>query len=314
LISDFGFPPSDCDFGVTEETNANPLFRAAVVDCYNRSHKIKGAAHHTHQRFFLSSRHHHVSQSLLVSVSIIHDEGFFPFQWTHDCYYVFCCCFVGTTTSSFPHGEVIVLPLILSTLAVVSSLLTFGLLSFKGEDSKPTYGCIEYDLDNARKDQCFSLLLNDKTFWSDGVSDEWAPTIQTGAAFGILAVVMGIIAWAMLLSGTCLELKPRRLLIVRLLLLLATITGLLTLIAAAADVCELAKSGGTVNTGSKCDMKRFRLGYGGIAMMIGCGLHLLALVTTMGFKCASSAATAAVPPRQVEKQESAPDDAAENTA
>jgi hypothetical protein len=192
-------------------------------------------------------------------------------------------------------------------MAVVSSLLTFGLLSFLGKDDKPDYGCVEYDMNDERNKKCFPLLLNDETYWS-GVSDEWAQTVQTGAAFGILAVVLGIIAWAMLLSSTCLELQARRLWIIRLLLLLATVMGLLTLIAVAADVCDYALSG-NVAANSKCDTKRFRLGYGGIAMMIGSGLHLLALVATMGFiKCGSS--MAAVPPRQpmVEKQESAPMD------
>jgi hypothetical protein len=233
---------------------------------------------------------------------------------THDCY----CGLSNFYRSTFPHGQAVVLPLILSTMAVVSSLLTFGLLSFMGKDDNPTYGCLEYDLNNNRDKLCFPLLLNDETYWSDGVSDEWAQTIQTGAAFGILAIVLGIIAWAMLLSSTCLELKTCRLWLIRLLLLLATVMGLLTLIAAAADVCEYAlSSGGETAAGSKCDTKRFRLGHGGIAMMIGSGLHLLALVATMGFiKCGSSTAMAVPPRRQfmAEKQESAPMDAVEGTA
>jgi hypothetical protein len=208
------------------------------------------------------------------------------------------------------------LPIILTTMGVMSTLLTFGLWPLMGQDTTmPNYGCVEYNLAGERDHECFPLLLNDEKYWSDALTkdaDQWGATIQTGAVFGILATVMGVIAWGLLISSTCLEIKKLRLLVIRVLLLGSSIFALLTLTALAADVCEFVKQG---DVGS-CDVKRIRLDYGGLAMMAGLILHLIALLTTMGIGGPIMMGGGGGGARQpvIEKQESAPLDSMENTA
>jgi hypothetical protein len=220
--------------------------------------------------------------------------------------------------SSFPHGDAVILPIILTTMGVMSTLLTFGLWPLMGQDTTmPNYGCIEYNLAGSRDHECFPLLLNDEKYWSDSMAkdaDQWAATIQTGSVFGILSCVMGVIAWGLLISSTCLEIKKLRLLVIRVLLLGSSILALLTLTALAADVCDFIKQG---NVTGSCDVKRIRLDYGGLAMIAGFILHLIALLTTMGIggpiMMVGGGGGGARQP-VIEKQESAPMDSMENTA
>jgi len=205
---------------------------------------------------------------------------------------------------TFPHGDSVVLPLIFTSMAVVSTLMAFGLMPFMGKED-PEYGCVEYEMDNNRDSACFQLNLNHERFWSDTEGDDgWAYTVQIGAAFGIMACILGAVAWGMLLSATCLEIKQCRLMNIRAMLVFASAFALLTITAAAADACELALNGSGSDVG--CENKRFRMGHGAVAMIVGSVLHLMAAGTTMGFlgKMAAQA-----PPREtvpvVEKQESA---------
>lgn len=159
------------------------------------------------------------------------------------------------------------------------------------------YGCIEFEIGNQRDNQCFDLLLNDRSFWDDNQSDDWAAGIQAAAVFGIFACILGAVAWGLLVSATCLEIKPRRLMAIRLLLACASFFAFITIVAVSADVCELRAGD------SDCDRKGFRIGFGGAAMMAAFILHLFAVVATMGF--APSSTNSETHP-MIEKQESAP--------
>jgi hypothetical protein len=189
-------------------------------------------------------------------------------------------------------------------MASVSTLMAFGVMPFMGKED-PEYGCVEYEINYSRESECFQLRLNDERFWSDKEGkDGWAYSIQIGAVCGILACVMGAVAWGLLLSATCLEIKERRLMNIRVMLVGSAAFALLTMTAAAADACGVAMN--FVVDSPACENKRFRLGHGAVAMLAGSVLYLVATVSTIGFLESSAAQ---VPTRDtvplVDKQESA---------
>lgn len=182
-------------------------------------------------------------------------------------------------------------------MGLAATLMTFGLFPLTSNDDL-SYGCVEYEIQNQRSNQCFDLRLNHPMYWDENLVDDtkWAAGIQAAAVFGIFACILGVVAWGLLVSSTCLEIKPRRLMAIRILLGCASFFAFFTITAVSADVCDMAL--GDNNSNLDCDRRGFRIGFGGAAMMAAFVLHLFAVVATMSFDTASS--------EQLEKQESAP--------
>lgn len=173
----------------------------------------------------------------------------------------------ATHISTYPDGEISIVPQILSLMAAFSTIMAFDMVKF-GDTSTRYFMCKETGDDDA---VCFPLVLNDPSYYENSSDEGWASAIQAGALFGIVAAVTGCFALALLITSTCFSLKPRRILAIIILQAIACFFSIFSLIAGAANVCKGVP-------GDACDDKRGRLHEGALFMMAAFFLYIAAIV------------------------------------
>lgn len=159
-----------------------------------------------------------------------------------------------------------------------------------GEDdgSRRNFFCTEFTVDpdgsmEQRRTNCFALTLFSQNFWSDGDSTGWARSIQVGAVFGIFSVIQGFIAFVLLATASCFEIKGKHLMLLKFLQGSAAFFALMTLFSALVDVCKLSLGDNLSNL--DCKRNRTRVGPGMGFMIAAMCLHLTALGLTMTSFC-----------------------------
>jgi hypothetical protein len=132
--------------------------------------------------------------------------------------------------------------------------------------------CKEFD-DSGGTTECIALRLSDQKYYNQGDSG-WANAARVGAFFGIIAAIAGFFSFALLSTGTCFALKPRRLLVILVLQAVAAFFSMFSLVAGAVDICD---SGGR---GTGCDDKRARIDTGAGFMIAASFLFMGAIAAT----------------------------------
>jgi hypothetical protein len=123
-------------------------------------------------------------------------------------------------------------------MAAFSAIMAFPIFNVWVDDTPINFMCIEIKRNGAIGSACFSLYLNTEDFWDNEDTEGWANAVQTAAFFGIFAAAMGFMAFALLVTASCFELMPRKLLSILILQGVSALFSLLTLVAGAADGCE----------------------------------------------------------------------------
>jgi hypothetical protein len=91
-------------------------------------------------------------------------------------------------------------------------------------------------VDTGSSHKAFALRLTNPAYWEDDNDADWYWKLQLGAFFGILAVLVGIIALLVLLSASCFPLEATTLRKIALAHLAASFLSALTLTAFATDL------------------------------------------------------------------------------
>ena len=172
--------------------------------------------------------------------------------------------------STYPQGQVSIIPQLLTLLAAAASILVWPIFGYSLdfmciETSAGSSGSTSYD--------CYPLVLNDPTYWSGSDSKGWAAAIQAAAIFAIFAAILGFMSFSLLATATCFVLEPRTILAVIIIQSLAAFFAILTLIAGAADVCK--ESGITT-----CNREKFHVETGAGFEICAFLLYLAALGVT----------------------------------
>lgn len=176
--------------------------------------------------------------------------------------------------STYPHGDAIILPQLLTLMAVFSSLMAFPVLNWDGNYS---FMCVQPESNGETgSGVCFPLALNSQTFWQNDSAEGWAGAVQAGALFGIFAVSSGFFALSLLFTAICFRLKPRRILSVLILQAVAAFFSIFTLVAGAADACEYAGI-------SDCSKSKSRMATGASFMLFAFFIYIAAGAVTALF-------------------------------
>ena len=177
-------------------------------------------------------------------------------------------------------GDSVILPQILSLMALVATLQAFDVTSW---NYQPEFMCKVFDSDYASSVGapaiCFPLLLSGKEYinFPDDDAKGWAAAIQAAAMLGISACLCGAVAFFLLMSATCFALRPLRLVIIRGLIVAAALCSLLTLIAALADVCKAAPDD---DDDVGCSTDGVLMEEGALSMIAGFILHFVSCLST----------------------------------
>lgn len=171
--------------------------------------------------------------------------------------------------STYPQGEVSIVPQILSLMAILSTLLAFPVFDRDDND----FMCIKVKSNGFESSDCFPLYLNTEAFWDDERSEGWAGAIRTAALFGIVAGVLGFVSFSLLLTATCFPLKPRKVLSIVIMLAVSAFCAIFTLIAGAADACKFVGS-------TSCNKESVHVAQGASAMIFAFFLYIAACVMT----------------------------------
>lgn len=166
---------------------------------------------------------------------------------------------------SYPQGHLSVFPQILSLIATIVALTALPWPGWLYEDTDQTGHVFMYlehysfSKVTVYDDQGYSntvytgspirpfyLRLSDPAYWEGSNDAGWYWKIQLGAFFGIMAVVVGFIALAVLFTACCFPLEVRTIRKIALAHATASVLSLLTLTALATDLDEdyLEKHGG----------------------------------------------------------------------
>jgi hypothetical protein len=202
--------------------------------------------------------------------------------------------------SSYPQGEVSIMPQLVAFLALFSTLMAFPAFHFgNNEVGSSNFMC--YDL-NDLGDICVPLSITSPLYWqalpsTSHKDDEWAVFVKVAAVFGVLAGGLGFLAFGLLASGSCFALTSKRLKQVVLCQITSALFSMLTMLAAKADPCQYytyVQSGIEYYTNSTddyqnqgynyasagCTKEQTRLDTGAICMIFASLLHLVGCVVT----------------------------------
>jgi uncharacterized MnhB-related membrane protein len=169
-----------------------------------------------------------------------------------------CAC---SSRSTYPQGQVSIVPQLLTLMAAVASLLPWSWFGYS-----VNFLCIAYTVNGSSNSECSPLLLNQELYWSSSSTQGWAAAIQAAAVFAIFGTVLGFVAFSLLVTATCFELSTRKILTIVIMQGVAALLSILTLIAGAADVCKASgyssscsRDGVHVETGAGFEIFAFLL-------------------------------------------------------
>jgi hypothetical protein len=174
--------------------------------------------------------------------------------------------------SSYPDGEASIVPQIFTLMAAVSTIMAFDIVKIGTDSSTRNFMCKEI-AESGGTTECIALRLSDQEYYNQG-DRGWANAARVGAFVGIIAAIAGFFSFALLSTGTCFALKPRRLLVILVLQAAAAFFSMLSLVAGAVDVC------GAGGRGTGCGDKRARIDTGAGFMLAASFLFMGAIAAT----------------------------------
>ena len=139
--------------------------------------------------------------------------------------------------STYPQGDAVILPQILTVMAAFSTIMAFPVLTY--QDGEWDFICIQVETDGGSSStECTGLFLNQNSYWNNDDTKGWASALRAATMFGIFAAVAGVLAATLWTTATCFVMKPVRLLTILIMLAVGAFGSIFTLIGGVADVCK----------------------------------------------------------------------------